>query len=177
MISKTMDRRYDLVGSLAFFALGIAVLVGVATYPPPEVVFDAIGPMGLPFVLGVLILVASGFVSIRTIIAIRRDGIMAVAEGTEDELEHPSVGWRAPAIMVGSFVYLLTLEPVGFLIMTPLAIFGALRAMYYRTWRAQAIVAVAFTIVAFVVFGMVLRVPLPHGLLDSLLFSLGLVTF
>ncbi len=175
-MNKTMDRRWDLAGSLAFVALGIAVIIGAATYPTPEVVFDAIGPMGFPFVLGTFLTIGGAVVSIRTIIGLRRDGRWAIAEGTEDELEHPSVEWRAPAIMAGSFVYLALLEPVGFLIMTPIALYGALWAMRYRTVLWRVIVAVSFTLVSFVIFTQALRVPLPNGVLDSLLFALGLVS-
>ncbi len=173
-MNKTMDRRWDLAGSLAVVALGIAVIIGALTYPTPEIVFDAIGPMGFPLVLGTFLVIGAAVVSIRTIIGLRREGIWAVAEGTEDEPEHPSVGWRAPAIIAGSFVYLALLQPVGFLIMTPIALYGALWAMQYRTVRWRIIIAVAFTLVSFVIFTQALRVPLPSGLLDPLLFALGL---
>lgn len=173
---KTMDRRWDLAGSLAFVVLGIAVLIGAAIYPTPEVVFDAIGPMGFPFVLGAFLVIAGAIVSIRTIVGLRRDGVWAVAEGTEDEPEHPSSTWRAPAIIAGSFVYLALLEPVGFLIMTPVALYFSLVAMGYRTWTWRLIVSIGFTLVSFVVFSLVLRVPLPNGVLDNLLFALGLAS-
>lgn len=173
-MDRTMDRRWDLAGSLAFVALGIAVIVGALTYPTPEIVFDAIGPMGVPLVLGGFLAIGGAVSSIRTIVGMRREGRWALAEGTEDELDEPSVEWRAPAIMGGSFLYLALLQPVGYLIMTPLALYGALTAMRYRTWRWRLLVSLGFTVVSYLVFSQVLRVPLPNGLLDALLFSLGL---
>jgi hypothetical protein len=51
-VPVTMNKFIDLVGSLLIVALGIFVLVVAFNYPPPKVVFDAIGPMGFPKAIG-----------------------------------------------------------------------------------------------------------------------------
>ncbi len=176
-VALTMDRRLDLVGSVVIAAVGVLVLLLAFSYPTPAVVFDAIGPMGFPKVIGLFLLVGGAVLSGNTVRKMRQSGRWAAEEGTEDEPEHPSSARRALLVMAGSFGFLALLPVVGFEIVMPVGIALALWALGYRTWARRAIVGVAFTVFAFVVFGVVLGVPLPHGLLDGLLLRLGLVSF
>lgn len=176
-VPLTMNKRVDLIGSLVLVVLGVVVLIVAFTYPEPSVVFDSIGPMGFPKVIGSFLVVGGLVQATRTYLYIRRFGMWAPEEGTEDEPEYPSSKWRALLSMAGGFVYLALLEPVGFEIMTPLAIVAALWALGYRDWLWRAIVGVSFTVFSFVLFGVVLGVPLPHGVLEDLLLNLGVVQF
>jgi putative tricarboxylic transport membrane protein len=173
----TMNKRVDLIGSLALFAVGVVVLVIAFTYPTPTIVFDAIGPMGFPYVIGSFLVVGGLFQSARTFLYIRRFGMWAPEEGSEDEPEHPSSRWRAVGVMAGSFVFLALLDPVGYLIMMPLAIIAALWSLKYRNWLWRAIVAVVFTIASFILFAMVLKVPMPNGIFTDILIDLNIVQF
>lgn len=176
-VPLTMSRRTDLVGALLIAAVGVLVLVLAFTYPTPAVVFDAIGPMGFPKVIGSFLVIGGLVLAVNTARRIRQTGWWAAEEGTEDEPDHPSSGRRALVVMAGSFGYLALLPSVGFEILTPIGIALALWALDYRTWAWRAVVGTAFTVFAFVVFGIVLGVPLPHGPLEDLLLSLGLVSF
>ncbi|CAN5356750.1 hypothetical protein BH11ACT5_BH11ACT5_12890 [soil metagenome] len=172
----TMNKRIDIIGSLVFVALGVFVLVVAFSYPEPTVVFDAIGPMGFPKVLGAFLVIGGLFQSVRTWLYIRKFGLWAPEEGVEDEVDEPTSKWRALFFMAGCFVFLALLEPLGFLIAMPIALVAALWSLHYGTWRSRIIVAVAFTVVAFLVFNVVLGVPLPPGPLGNLLIDLGIVS-
>ncbi len=174
-VAVTMNKHLDLVGSLLIAALGVFVLVVAYSYPTPKVVFDAIGPMGFPKVIGAFLLIGGLVQSARTVLYIRKFGKWAPEEGVEDEPEYPTSRWRALLFMAGCFVFLALMHPLGFSISMPLAIIGALWSMGYGTWLRRVIVAVVFTVVAFAMFTLVLGVPLPAGPVENLLIDAGLI--
>ena len=174
-VAVTMNKHLDLVGSLLIAALGVFVLVVAYSYPTPKVVFDAIGPMGFPKVIGAFLLIGGLVQSARTVLYIRKFGKWAPEEGVEDEPEYPTSRWRALLFMAGCFVFLALMHPLGFSISMPLAIIAALWSMGYGTWLRRVIVAVVFTLVAFAMFTLVLGVPLPAGPVENLLIDAGLI--
>ncbi len=171
----TMNKKIDLVGSIGIALLGVGLLVYAANYPTPTVIFDAVGPMGFPVAIGIFLLVGGGVQSLRTYLFIRKYGGWGPEEGTEDEPEHDVSKWRGLLIMAGFFVYFGLLTPVGYLVLTPVALAMALWAMRYRTWPWRALVAVIFTLVSFALFNTVLGVPLPQGFLTDLLLDFNLI--
>lgn len=175
-VPVTMNKYIDLAGSLMIVALGVFVLAVAFSYPPPKVVFDAIGPMGFPTAIGAFLVVGGLVQSARTGLYIRKYGKWSPEEGVADEPEHPTSKWRALLFIVGCFVFLSLMHPLGFLISMPLAITAALWAMGYGPWVRRVLVAVVFTLIAFGVFALVLRVPLPAGPIESLLIEAGLIT-
>jgi hypothetical protein len=174
-VQLSMNKYIDLVGSLLIAVLGVFVLVVAFNYPTPKVVFDAIGPMGFPKVIGCFLLVGGLVQSARTLVYIRRFGKWAPEEGVEDEPEHPSSKWRALLFTAGCFVFLALMHPLGFAIAMPLAIVLGLWSMQYGTWLRRIVVAVGFTVVAFVLFAFVLGVPLPAGPVENLLIEIGVI--
>lgn len=173
-----MNRRADLAGSLVFTVVGLLIAVYAATRPTASLRFDAIGPMGLPGAVGAALAVLGLTQSVKTLRALRADGPVAPDEGNEDdEPDLPASPLRAAAFMVGSFVYIALLPVLGFLIVTPLFLLAALTAMRYRSWLGRVVVAVAFSTVGFVVFVVVLSVPVPQGLLSDALLRLGLIDY
>lgn len=174
-VPVTMNKYIDLAGSLLIVALGIFVLAVAFSYPPPKVVFDAIGPMGFPKAIGLFLVVGGLVQSGRTALYIRKFGKWAPEEGVEDEPEHPSSKWRAPLFIVGCFVFVALMQPLGFLISTPLAIVAGLWSLAYGSWLRRIIVALGFTVVAFATFELALGVPLPAGPIEFMLIDLGLI--
>jgi putative tricarboxylic transport membrane protein len=171
-----MDRRIDLVGSLVVTVFGLLVLAVALTYPRPEISYDALGPMGLPFLIGGTLAIAGGIQSYRTARLIQESGQVGFPEGTEDEPEHPSSSRRTLLFMAGAFLYLVGFVTVGYLVATPLAIIGGLWMFSYRTWWKLATVAIGYTLGAFIVFDQILSVPLPTGVLTDLLIELGVIS-
>lgn len=174
-VPVTMNKYIDLAGSLLIVALGIFVLVTAFSYPPPKVVFDAIGPMGFPKAIGAFLVIGGLIQSARTALYIRKFGKWAPEEGVEDEPEHPSSKWRALLFIVGCFVFVALMQPLGFLISMPLAIAVALWSMDYGSWLRRVLVAIGFTLVAFATFELTLGVPLPAGPIEFMLIDAGLI--
>lgn len=174
-VPVTMNKYIDLVGSLLIVALGVFVLAVAFSYPPPKVVFDAIGPMGFPKAIGLFLVVGGLIQSVRTALYIRKFGKWSPEEGVSDEPEYPSSKWRALIFIAGCFAFLLLMQPLGFLISMPLAIVAALWLMDYANWTRRIVVAIGFTIFAFATFELVLGVPLPAGPIENLLIDVGLI--
>lgn len=174
-VPVTMNKYIDLAGSVLIAALGAFVLSVAFSYAAPKVVFDAIGPMGFPKAIGAFLLVGGLVQSVRTVGYIRRFGKWSPDEGVSDEPDHPTSKWRALGVIAGCFGYVLLLDPLGFLIATPLAITAGLWAMGYANWVRRVVVALAFTSVGFVVFEIVLAVPLPAGPIEFMLIDAGLI--
>jgi putative tricarboxylic transport membrane protein len=170
-----MDRRIDLAGSLVISAFGLWVLAVAVTYPVPQNVYDPFGPMGIPALVGGLLLLGGVIQSIRTVRAFRATGPIGFSEGTDDEPEYPSYGPRAVMFMAGFMAYILLIPALGYFLATPLGIAAGLWLLRYRTWWKVAIAAIGFTLAAFLTFDRMLRVPLPTGLLTDLLVSLGII--
>jgi putative tricarboxylic transport membrane protein len=174
-VPVTMNKYIDLVGSLLIVALGVFVLAVAFSYPPPKVVFDAIGPMGFPKAIGLFLVVGGLVQSVRTALYIRKFGKWSPEEGVSDEAEYPSSKWRALLFIAGCFVFLGLMQPLGFLISMPLAIVAALWSMDYANWTRRIVVAIGFAIFAFATFELVLGVPLPAGPVENMLIDVGLI--
>jgi putative tricarboxylic transport membrane protein len=174
-VPVTMNKYLDLVGSLLIVALGVFVLAVAFSYPPPKVVFDSIGPMGFPKAIGAFLVVGGLVQSARTALYIRRFGKWSPEEGVQDETEHPVSKWRALLFIAGCFVFVALLQPLGFLIAMPIAIVVALWSMDYANWVRRVVVALGFTVVAFIAFGIILAVPLPAGPIEIMLIDAGLI--
>lgn len=73
---------------------------------------------------------------------------------------------RALVATLAITVYAMLWEPVGFLIITPFALFFLTYLMGKRDWAKMAIVSVIMPIVAWGVFRYLLGITLPMGVLD-----------
>ena len=164
-----LDNRVDLLGALAFAAAGVTVLVMAATYPETSVVFDAIGPMGFPYVLGSALVLLGLGQAVRSARLLRRFGPDGPDEGTADEPEHPSSTPRAMGFLFGALVYMLALDQLGFFVATVPTIALALWSMDYRRPLRLAAVSIGFSVVAYLTFYGVLAVPLPAGPIEQLI--------
>ena len=67
-------------------------------------------------------------------------------------------------------VYALCWEPVGFIIVTPLAMFGMMFLLGFRKYFFMALFSLAATAVVFCVFSFILNITMPLGLLQDLLY-------
>ena len=164
-----LDNRVDLAGAVAFVAVGITVLVMALNYPASTVEFDAIGPMGFPYVLGSALVGLGVLQAVRTVRLLRRFGIDGPDEGTADEPEYDSSTTRALSFIGGSFVYMFALAQLGFFVATVPALALALWSMNYRRPLPLAAVSICFSVIAYVAFYGVLAVPLPAGPFELLI--------
>jgi putative tricarboxylic transport membrane protein len=74
--------------------------------------------------------------------------------------------WGRLWIALGTMaVYVVTLDPLGFPVATTILLFVQLRWVESRTWRSSAWIAALTALIAFVLFRVLLKVPLPAGVI------------
>jgi putative tricarboxylic transport membrane protein len=168
-----MDRRVDIAISAFMIAFGLFVILQATTIKS-GLFTDPIGPRAFFYGCGV-IFILGGVANIAQKLASRRlfPGPMVPAEGVEDEGHHPASAGRAAAIALASLVYMLSFRPLGYLIATPLYVVLSLRILNERNWVLNAVVAVVFTGIFYVIFAQLLGVWLPVGPFTQLFRDLG----
>lgn len=170
-----MDRRVDLGIGLFVLAFGLFVLVTASTIRPTGPVVDAIGPRGVPYVLGVFFLIGGGSIVLSRLRAWRSGASDVVkSDGEPDEPGVPASALQAFMVMAAAFGYALLLNRLGYVIATPAFVIVTLKTMRLRSWVVVLATAVAYTLVTYVLFALYMRVDLPVGPLTDLFRSLGL---
>lgn len=171
----TMDKRVDLalaigVAALGAYAVWLASGFRIGNYPDP------LTSRGLPYILGGFMMLGGTFLAIRRLRSWRElPGNLVVSEGTEDEGGHPASAFRAFAAMACAFLWAVLLQPAGYLIATPVSLFGMLLAMGIKTPLALAIFPPGFALLTWAIFSQFLRILLPLGPLAPLARSWGLI--
>lgn len=158
-----MDRRVDLALAIVIMALGACVIF-FASEIRLGLIKDPIGPRSFFYGIGGLFIVGGGIIAARLV----RNWQAAptndlVSEGTADEPEYPASGMRAGALFVLSLVYAALIQPLGYLLSTPLFIAAGLIVMGERGWKLIAALSVIFTVVAYIVFAQLLNVRIVVG--------------
>jgi putative tricarboxylic transport membrane protein len=91
----------------------------------------------------------------------------------EDELDldadaNGPTDWPATLVVIGSIlVFIVTFEPLGFVIAIALLLFGLSTFFSPKQWLTNLIVAVGFALGAYVVFTQGLSIQLPNGPLEA----------
>ncbi|MFH0825850.1 MAG: tripartite tricarboxylate transporter TctB family protein [Pseudomonadota bacterium] len=74
--------------------------------------------------------------------------------------------WSKFGISLGSLAfYMLTLEPLGYLLATVVLLFVQLRWVESRSWRLSILISVLTAVISLVLFRILLKVSLPLGLI------------
>ncbi|HET6373026.1 MAG TPA: tripartite tricarboxylate transporter TctB family protein [Candidatus Polarisedimenticolia bacterium] len=141
--------------SAVLVCFGIAVL-GLALRLPPATVQDPVGPRGFPGLLGLIVL-ACGVA-------------LAVTRPASTEANVEPRGALAPRSALGAIgltaLYLAVLEPAGYLLATPPYLAALLLAQGRVTRRAFVLTALGVPAVLYLLFAVLMRVPLPPGPLE-----------
>ena len=168
-----MDRRLELAIALMFVAVGIFV-IAVARTISMGFYRDPVGPRVFFFGIGILFVIGGGFVALLGLRAWKaQKGHMIPSEGSPDEEGHPASVLRALTVMGISIGYAVLMNPLGYLLSTPLFIVGALAVMGERKWGVIIPVALGFTVVFYIVFAQMLNVHIPVGPFTTLFRDLG----
>ena len=170
-----MDRRLDGLIAVGVMVFGLVLLYSAVTLPPPRLVRDPVGPMGLPIVIAVVFIVGGALQAYRALWVQRSLGPTVPPDGPDDEPDHPVSGRRAVAFLAGGLAYVAMIPTLGYPVATPLMIGAGLWALNYRTVWKVALIAVAFTVVAFLLFSTVLSIPVPAGILTDVLVELRII--
>lgn len=171
-----MDRRIDLAVALAFAALGLLIIWQAAGIRS-GMMRDPVGPRAAFFLCSGILAAGGLLVALRQARALARgEGRLAPEEGAGDEPGVPASAVRAFALFGGLILYAALLQPLGYLLATPLFVAGGHLILVQRNGLGIAVTAAAFTVVTYVVFAQALGVRLPVGPLTGLFRELGWVT-
>lgn len=162
----------DLVVGLALIAVGVGVVSAISGLPAGTV-SDPLGPRGFPTLLAfVVILLGLVLVALAVLSAI---GLVPGAalkpdwQGDADSQGALSVG-RLIGGIVASAAYVVLLQPAGYLISTA-AYLAVLVALQGGVPRLPFIATVfGFPLSLFILFALVLGVPMPAGFVEGLIF-------
>jgi len=175
-VSVTMDKRVELAISMVVVLLGVFVIIQARGFRT-GLVQDPISPRGLPMMLGAFLMFGGIIVGVlRLATWSASPGHFVPAEGREDEEGHPTSGVRALSIAAAGMIWVWLLDPLGYLIITPLYLLAVLLFLKVRSWSMLIGFSVIYTVATWVIFGPLLGVRFPLGPLESLALSLGLIT-
>jgi putative tricarboxylic transport membrane protein len=123
------------------------------------------GPRAFPNVLGYALLTLGVMMTVSGF-SRRRETTPAVAEADGNASTSPLK--HELRIVLGTFglllVYAFLMEKTGFLVSTPIAlVLGMAGILRMRRWRFIAGMGIGTTLVCWIVFSLMLRVPLPRG--------------
>lgn len=113
-----------------------------------------------PYVIGAFILLLSVLMIIQ--------GFIPKEKGQSTHSE--SINWKklkdVGILMAISLAYTILLEPLGFFIMTPLALFVCLWFFGMRKWLSLSVIPILVTLFIFVCFEVLMSIQLPKGVLE-----------
>ena len=133
---------------LFLLACGVAVVIAASTIRSQDG-WAAVGPRFVPLLIGCALIVLS-------LLYLARPG---------EPAEGPDVDWLAPLTVVGALVvYLLLLEPLGYIVATTLFFPLCGRLLGSRSPVRDAVAGLVLAVVVFVLFTQFLGVDLPAGL-------------
>lgn len=170
-----MDKRVEFAILLAMIALGAAVVYiasgfRLGSYPDP------VTTRGLSYFTGCYLIAAGLYLATRRLLTWSAiPGNYTLSEGNTDERGHPASALRAFAIMGLSILWAVTVEPIGFLLVTPVILMAVVWLMNVRTPGKLVAFPILFTLVTWLVFAQVLGVRLSYGIMTNLARSWGLI--
>lgn len=145
-------------------ALGAFLLVETSQIVVP-VNANAVGPRFFPTVVGVLLCLVGTWL----VVDVLRGGHGDMEAAEDIDLSRTS-DWRTLALLSAVFLaHTAVLEVLGFAIAGALLFFGVGAALGSRRWARDAAVSVVLATAVHVLFGRVLGVGLPAGLLEGVL--------
>ena len=154
-----MFKRNDWVFGLISLALGVAVLFYSRTF---DVVtsMDPSGPAAMPRIVAWLMI----FIGIVHIAA----SALIIKREKKPE-KHEKKGSYKPVVMIcaACAVYYFLLEPIGYIIMTPLLIMSIMASVGEKNVKSLVSTSVGTTLVLFLIFNYALQVNMPLGILSA----------
>jgi hypothetical protein len=136
---------------------------------------DPIGTRGLPNITAVFLIICGIALAVLQLLHWSElPGHLVPEEGQEDEKGYPASWVRAISIILLSWVWGVLLNPLGFLIITPLCLVVGSLLMGEREWGKIIAFSIIFSVSNWVIFGPLLGIRFPLGPLNHWAVSLGL---
>jgi len=152
------EKAPDLIGAGLLMALGAAFAAGATGY---EILGEGgrIAPGFMPFVTGVLMAVFGAMVGVEALLRTPRE--------REDDGEAAETGTRRTVVLVfgALFVAVLLIPVLGFLLSFGLLVFGLIWYVEREGLLLGLGLGAGAAVLAWLVFGLLLQIPLPGGVL------------
>ena len=162
----------DLVLGGLLLAFGLVVVLAAAQLKAGSTT-DPLGPRGFPLLLGLGFLGAGAGLLVKTVLTARRpaDSVDALLDLEDEEDDGPA---NRPRLVLGAsavVAYVLLLPYAGFLLTTAVFLAAMIRLQGGARPRAFVAMVVGFPTAVWLLFAVVLNVPLPSGVFDPLLLT------
>lgn len=158
-----MDRWVGAGLVLAGLALGLLVIPAQVNVPRIAIGGGTGGIVASPLFFPSLMAILIGFLGVSIFLrGHSRARALADGEGFKFELEQAVRVSGTAALLIA---YVLLLEIVGYLLLTPVALIALAGFLGFRRWVLLVVVAVAFTAIVYVGFRYGMKIFLPEGLL------------
>jgi putative tricarboxylic transport membrane protein len=171
---RTWPAIAELAFALVLPVFSLLYIWQATKLPDPPGSNILIGPRTFPLLIGELMLVASLFLLWQQLRPGRsgppQEVDIIAAAAAEEEEEMAIRDWPGVFVVLGAMLFLcLTLEPLGFVATMTLAIFVLATFFAPRSWLLNLVVAVCFGVGSYLLFTEILQIPLPNGVLSSVL--------
>lgn len=173
-ITFETNKVVDLAVTLVVFALGAFIVSEASTFRTGSFP-DLITARGLPYITGGFMMFVAVVIGLQQALSWNKfPGRFTLTVGAPDEPGQEASALRAFAAMALAFCLLGLWLPVGFLIVTPIALFCMLWVMNVRAWAKLIGFPLGFSAVIWISFSQILGVVLPLGPLTAIARSWGL---
>jgi putative tricarboxylic transport membrane protein len=164
-LAERLRGRSELGVSLLLAGLGALVLVDASRIPTNFTQRGPVGPAAVPMVVGVALLIIAVLLA-RDVL---RGGHGEAEAGEDIDLSHPS-DWRTVLLLVAAFLAnLVLIDRVGFPISGAVLFWGAAYALGSRHYLRDPLIALALSIITYLIFSQGLGIGLPGGPLEGVL--------
>ena len=162
-----MNNLYQNLFAATFIAVGAAYEYMALSMPLGG--FGSPGPGLFPMIVGGALILSAAACLIQNLVSSEPPKPPLDQAGTPVVTAKGRAlnAWLLIAVLV---LYVVALKPLGFPIALTLLLIASIRLFGYRNWSRTVAMAVFMTVLAYVVFIMWLKVPLPLGLLAPLLY-------
>lgn len=168
-----MDRRIDIAVAAAFALFGLFMILHATTIRM-GLYKDPVGPRAFFYGCGAIMLAGGVFTVVQRL---RRwkshPSHMIASEGSVDDEAYPASAWRAFGVVATTAVYALVMEPLGFLLASPLFVYVALSVLGQTGVLKKIAIAVIYTLSAYIVFAQILNVRISVGPFTSFFRDMG----
>ena len=175
----TQEQFRDIAVAGFFTAVGTIIAVTAWRTPEPFRSVDVLGPNRFPLIVGIGIAIFGLFVMLKTAYHYSRgtfqDGQFEIPGQANDEPGKPASGLRVAGVMALLVIHVVLWDVLGFLLASFLFVVIGMRMMSERSLRLVLTTAVGYSVITFVLFGLLLDVALPLGIEESLFVRLGIV--
>ena len=146
--------------------LAAVIIIVAAIYPFADAglrtarIGDPLGPKAFPALVGGCLILSAVLLVFETLAKRRTLEDRTIEPRTKDEKHLVLV---MIGMVVWSGLYYYVFETLGYLIATPLFLFGLLSYFNQRKYLTNVLVALGFTGIVYLLFSILLGVPLPSG--------------